>query len=191
MMRDGRHPWMQTLNIAAICPKCNEPELRRSHARSLFERMIKDHTLKRPFRCHACGWRGWCDETALTFPITPEKLQASRPISADDSIPDFTLDVAHDPHLPSAGGRPVQMQEGLEFMQTERLETEGHLAVQRVGEHFHDDEHHRSVTCPRCATFSLYRSHARDLGERMRKFVTLRRPYRCHACGWRGWVDQD
>lgn len=230
MAHDKRHPWMQTLNVAAVCPQCREPELRRSHARSFFERLVKDHTLKRPFRCHACGWRGWCDETSLTFPITPEKLQATRTISADDSIPSFDLDAppatgrhfsppADDAHAidraardASAGGAvgpqpspathadvspPPSASSHADVpppssaQTSPALETESQLSAQRVDDDFHSDDRHRSSACPRCGVMNLHRSHSRNLGEKLRKFTTLRRPYRCHSCGWRGWVRKD
>jgi hypothetical protein len=33
--------------------------MHRSHARSVFERARKALSVKRPFRCDDCGWRGW------------------------------------------------------------------------------------------------------------------------------------
>src|ERR1700730_12882749 len=41
------------------CPSCGSREVYRSKARTLYERLKKAHTLKRVFRCHHCGWRGW------------------------------------------------------------------------------------------------------------------------------------
>lgn len=226
MAQEKRHPWMQTLNVAAVCPQCREPELRRSHARSFFERLIKDHTLRRPFRCHACGWRGWCDEASLTFPITPEKLQATRTIAADDTIPSFDLDTppaagrhfappdvdasvpgysdAEIPFEPAAAlpaaALPAAELPGLAAglapltiptADEQRLVTESQLSAHLVDDDFHSDDRHRSSACPRCGKMNLHRSHSRDLGEKLRKFTTLRRPYRCHSCGWRGWVRKD
>jgi UDP-GlcNAc:undecaprenyl-phosphate GlcNAc-1-phosphate transferase len=62
-------PTIATLQLvvppgADACPSCGERELRRSKARSTFERLRRAHTTKRIFRCHNCGWRGWatpCD----------------------------------------------------------------------------------------------------------------------------------
>jgi hypothetical protein len=41
------------------CPKCHTGMARRSRARSLPERVRKEFTLERLFRCENCGWRGW------------------------------------------------------------------------------------------------------------------------------------
>ena len=38
----------------------------------------------------------------------------------------------------------------------------------------------------------MHRSHARSWVERLRRRVTARTPFRCSACGWRGWrVEPD
>ena len=42
--------------------------------------------------------------------------------------------------------------------------------------------------CPKCRTGRLHRSRARTWIERARKEVTPRRPFRCPACTWRGWL---
>jgi hypothetical protein len=41
------------------CPQCHEPRAERSRTRGL-ERLLKPFTSRRPYRCGACGWRGWC-----------------------------------------------------------------------------------------------------------------------------------
>ncbi len=41
------------------CPKCESADIHRSRAKTRFESWRKDVTGKRPYRCHACGWRGW------------------------------------------------------------------------------------------------------------------------------------
>ena len=41
------------------CPSCRSVDLHRSHSLSLYERIYKVLTADRPFRCRACGWRGW------------------------------------------------------------------------------------------------------------------------------------
>lgn len=41
------------------CPKCNSDDIHRSRAKSKWEAWRKEITGKRPYRCHACGWRGW------------------------------------------------------------------------------------------------------------------------------------
>src|SRR5437870_5823897 len=42
--------------------------------------------------------------------------------------------------------------------------------------------------CPRCKAEEIYRSRARSRWETWRKEFTRKRPHRCRACGWRGWV---
>jgi predicted RNA-binding Zn-ribbon protein involved in translation (DUF1610 family) len=52
---------VETLHVLGSdpCPSCGSREVYRSKARTLYERLKKAHTLKRVFRCHHCGWRGW------------------------------------------------------------------------------------------------------------------------------------
>lgn len=42
--------------------------------------------------------------------------------------------------------------------------------------------------CPNCRSFAIYRSRPHGLVERVRKYFTALRPYRCHTCQWRGWL---
>lgn len=42
--------------------------------------------------------------------------------------------------------------------------------------------------CPKCKSENLRRSRTRSRWERWRKEITGRRPYRCRACNWRGWL---
>jgi hypothetical protein len=45
--------------------------------------------------------------------------------------------------------------------------------------------------CPACHA-STHRSRSRSWVERVRRLVTGRAPFRCSACGWRGWrVDEQ
>jgi len=41
--------------------------------------------------------------------------------------------------------------------------------------------------CPNCHADDLHRSRPKTRWESWRKEVTGKRPYRCHACAWRGW----
>jgi predicted RNA-binding Zn-ribbon protein involved in translation (DUF1610 family) len=41
------------------CPSCGSRELHRSRARTLAERVRRNHSDKRLFRCEQCDWRGW------------------------------------------------------------------------------------------------------------------------------------
>ena len=42
--------------------------------------------------------------------------------------------------------------------------------------------------CPTCGSFTLYRSKAKNLPERMRRHFSTRRSFRCTTCSWRGWL---
>jgi len=42
--------------------------------------------------------------------------------------------------------------------------------------------------CPACSSNDIHRSQTRSRVENIRKAVSFRRPYRCHACTWRGWL---
>jgi FlaA1/EpsC-like NDP-sugar epimerase len=41
------------------CPSCISARVHRSHARTLVERMRRNMSPERLFRCDSCGWRGW------------------------------------------------------------------------------------------------------------------------------------
>ncbi len=43
-------------------------------------------------------------------------------------------------------------------------------------------------TCPSCGSHRVFRSKSRNALERFRRQFTMKRPYRCHACNWRGWA---
>ena len=42
--------------------------------------------------------------------------------------------------------------------------------------------------CPKCNSSSIRKSPTRSRWERWRKEITSKRPYRCKACQWRGWM---
>ena len=42
--------------------------------------------------------------------------------------------------------------------------------------------------CPECRSENVRRSRTRSRWERWRKEITHKRPYRCRACNWRGWL---
>jgi hypothetical protein len=47
----------------------------------------------------------------------------------------------------------------------------------------------RVAQCPKCHSKSLRLSRTRSRWERWRKEITSKRPYRCRACQWRGWLS--
>lgn len=44
-------------------------------------------------------------------------------------------------------------------------------------------------TCPECHSDRIHGSRARNTWEAWRKRLTRSLPFRCHLCGWRGWMD--
>lgn len=47
------------------------------------------------------------------------------------------------------------------------------------------------IPCPKCGEYSFHKSHTRNSYERFIKKVFRRRPYRCHDCGYRGWISSS
>jgi len=47
------------------------------------------------------------------------------------------------------------------------------------------------TTCPACGSNRVFRSKSRGYLERVRRQFTMKRPYRCHACNWRGWAAES
>ena len=45
--------------------------------------------------------------------------------------------------------------------------------------------------CPGCESERVLRSRTRNWWERVRRAVTRNRPYRCQACGWRGFMADE
>jgi hypothetical protein len=64
--------------VEHVCPNCHSPALYRSKARTLSERMRRNYSAKRLFRCHDCNWRGWLipldfgDPEATEPAVTPD-----------------------------------------------------------------------------------------------------------------------
>lgn len=47
-----------------------------------------------------------------------------------------------------------------------------------------------NVACPDCGG-RIHRSHTRGLNEKLVKTFTPYRTFRCHECGWRGWLTKS
>src|SRR5207248_2551319 len=62
------------------CPRCHAFALHRSHTRSIVERIRKEFSEQRLYRCDDCGWRGWA------VPIDA----AGRSTTAQHDVPDLT-----------------------------------------------------------------------------------------------------
>lgn len=41
--------------------------------------------------------------------------------------------------------------------------------------------------CPACGSSRIYPSRLRSVAERIRRALSEKQPYRCHACNHRGW----
>jgi FlaA1/EpsC-like NDP-sugar epimerase len=64
-----------------LCPVCDSPQVHRSHPRSQLEEWRKSHSQKRPYRCHACDWRGW---------LLPQEPSGAHSVAVEDLLsPDF------------------------------------------------------------------------------------------------------
>ena len=49
------------------CINCGSHMIYPSKTRSKWEKLRKQYTSKRPFRCHCCEWRGWGIELGPKF----------------------------------------------------------------------------------------------------------------------------
>jgi FlaA1/EpsC-like NDP-sugar epimerase len=45
--------------VYQLCPECKDARVHRSRGRSISERVAREFTQQRLFKCDACGWRGW------------------------------------------------------------------------------------------------------------------------------------
>jgi len=43
--------------------------------------------------------------------------------------------------------------------------------------------------CPKCGEYSFHKSRTKNFYEKTRKKITRQQPYRCHDCGYRGWIS--
>lgn len=66
-----------------------------------------------------------------------------------------------------------------------RSEAAAAAAASEIGE---TSGHGHGAVCPECRMSFLHRSHARSYFERSRRSWSDKRPFRCHGCGWRGWL---
>jgi transposase-like protein len=44
-----------------------------------------------------------------------------------------------------------------------------------------------AMLCPQCGGHT-HRSHTRGFGEKLVRALSSHKTYRCHECGWRGWL---
>lgn len=48
-----------------------------------------------------------------------------------------------------------------------------------------------SSPCPKCEDFALRKSKSRSFKDKFIKRLTPYSVYRCHDCGWRGWISKN
>lgn len=46
------------------------------------------------------------------------------------------------------------------------------------------------IPCPKCGEHALHKSRSRSHLEVLFKKISMFRLYRCHECGWRGWMSK-
>ena len=222
------HPWLQSLDTIAICPKCGEAALHRSRSKTAIEKIKRRYTFKRQFRCQKCGWRGWYEETRLRYPI-PAAENAPPLTGEANEIPTLNLEENRNPshrgsnaHPGRRGKNPAHEQGDDEprRMSASDSSLKSNTMPMRKQEarpgderdfqppDFYDHDkppelslslpvpeerkHKGSLpfTCPNCGKGMLFRSRHRGKFELVRKNITGKRPYRCHGCGWRGWLKK-
>ena len=73
------------------CPSCVSTRVYRSRARNLVERVRRNLSAERLFRCDGCGWRGWL------IPLVSIEGEPLQPVESPDLQ---TLDQAVDSSAP-------------------------------------------------------------------------------------------
>ncbi len=69
-------------------------------------------------------------------------------------------------------------------------EAESMPVARKVDRAFHHHARHTAKRCPGCGEPTLFRSRSRGFSESVKKRFTNKRLYRCHRCGWRGWLKR-
>jgi hypothetical protein len=72
------------------CPVCGSNRVFRSKTRGFVEKLRRQFTVKRPYRCHACDWRGWSAEGAQA--VSPKDILEAATAPPDLSAIDAALD---------------------------------------------------------------------------------------------------
>jgi hypothetical protein len=88
------------------CPVCGSHRVFRSRTRTRFERLRRELTSKRPYRCHACNWRGWAPDGLLV--AAGGEVADVPPVPPDLGAIDSALSRAkEEPHVTPLTGRPA------------------------------------------------------------------------------------
>lgn len=79
---DFSHATLRSQELTSMepCRRCGAPNLHRSRTRSRWEGWRKEITGKRPYRCRACGWRGWSIDYGPDF-TDAEREDAARALA--------------------------------------------------------------------------------------------------------------
>jgi FlaA1/EpsC-like NDP-sugar epimerase/predicted RNA-binding Zn-ribbon protein involved in translation (DUF1610 family) len=73
------------------CPSCGSQALHRSRARTLAERVRRNHSDKRLFRCDECGWRGWLVPLYFGQPAASGSPLVPDLVALDDAVKAFQM----------------------------------------------------------------------------------------------------
>ena len=65
------------------CPQCGSNRINRSRSKGFFERLRREFSQKRLFRCQACGWRGWGVEADRPFTAEKAHMAEAPPPNLD------------------------------------------------------------------------------------------------------------
>lgn len=68
------------------CAACNSGSLHRSRVSGPFEQLRRQFTAKRPYRCYACGWRGWIEVMSFLPSPSPAAIQPPDLRHVDDAV---------------------------------------------------------------------------------------------------------
>lgn len=89
--------------VEHLCPTCHSSALHRSRARTLSERMRRNYSAKRLFRCADCNWRGWL------IPLDFGDPDATEPAATPDlAALDSAVQTVHMPLRRSFSPRDLQ-----------------------------------------------------------------------------------
>ena len=113
--------------------------------------------------------------------ILPERLAAAAHVCGSSSARMFRLNITVEPLGEGVTGEQrAEVLTGVAQADVDlRHQVAGRPARLRL---------QASEVCPACGGDEIHRSRSRNLYERFRKTQTDRRLFRCHQCGWRGWL---
>jgi predicted RNA-binding Zn-ribbon protein involved in translation (DUF1610 family) len=86
-----------------VCPSCGSGRVYRSRTRGVVERFRRQFTMKRPYRCRECGWRGWAMDTEPK--VTPEPARESDAPPPDLDAVDSSLEALRKAAAEEAEGK--------------------------------------------------------------------------------------